>query len=190
MKLYYTATSPYARKVRVVAHELGTEIEEVLVNPLENPEALLEVNPLAKVPGFELEDGTSIIDSRVICEMLAAGTPIELADWSARSRAAWADGVLDLALQAVMESRRTDAEISQWWMSRWRDQILRTVSWMEGQVGELQGFRLPEIGWAVALAYLDFRLPELEWRSQAPDLGDWHASVMSRPSMEATTPPG
>ncbi|MEL6543265.1 MAG: glutathione S-transferase N-terminal domain-containing protein [Myxococcota bacterium] len=189
MKLLFTKTSPYARKVRVVAREVGQTLTEVEAWPFDNPEELVKANPLAKVPGLVLDDGTSIIDSRVMCEMLASGTALEFSDWHARSRAAWADGVLDLALQVVMESRRTDSEISQFWMSRWREQILRTVGQMNDRVEELQRFGLPEVGWAVALSYLDFRLGDYRWQKAAPALATWHDEVRNRPSMRDTEPP-
>ena len=38
------------------------------------------------------------------------------------------------------------------------------------------------------LAYLDFRLPELEWRREHPKVGDWFAEFAQRPLMLMTGP--
>jgi hypothetical protein len=49
MKLYASAASSFARKIRVILLEKGIEHELVLVN-LWEPNKLHEVNPLGKVP--------------------------------------------------------------------------------------------------------------------------------------------
>ncbi|MEO0461084.1 MAG: glutathione S-transferase N-terminal domain-containing protein [Myxococcota bacterium] len=190
MKLLCTATSPYARKVRVLIHELGrTDVEEQRVMPLDDPAELTAVNPLAKVPTLMLDDGSPMNDSRVMCAYLAQGHPLGEMDWTAQTEAAWAEGLLDIALQVVMERRRTDAEISPWWTSRWRDQILRAVGAMGERTASFSGFGQREIAWAVSLGYLDFRLPDFEWRREAPRLDAWYETVRHRPSMVSTAPP-
>ena len=72
MQLFYSPTSPYARKCRVVARERGlmSGIEETSCNPYDNPEALQAKNPLTRVPALVLDDGTALFDSPVICEYL------------------------------------------------------------------------------------------------------------------------
>jgi glutathione S-transferase len=42
---------------------------------------------------------------------------------------------------------------------------------------------------AAALGYLDFRQPNLGWRSHSPQLANWYAEVSQRPSMMKTQPP-
>ncbi len=39
-----------------------------------------------------------------------------------------------------------------------------------------------------ALAYLDFRLPDRNWRKTNGALDDWFAVFAERPSMQATVP--
>ena len=72
MQLFYSPTSPYARKCRVVARERGlmADIEETLCNPMEDPPELQSKNPLGKIPALILDDGTAIFDSPVIAEYL------------------------------------------------------------------------------------------------------------------------
>ncbi len=70
MQLYYSTASPYARVVRVIARELGLALDEKLVNPFDNSDELLSVNPLGKVPCLLLDDGAALFDSEVIARFL------------------------------------------------------------------------------------------------------------------------
>src|SRR3546814_13763865 len=72
MQLFYSPTSPYARKCRVVARERGlmADLEEVVCNPMEDPAALHASNPLGKVHCLVLDDGVAVFDSPVIAEYL------------------------------------------------------------------------------------------------------------------------
>ena len=59
MQLFYSPTSPYARKCRVVARERGlmADIEETACSPYDNPPELQSKNPIGKVPALILDDG-------------------------------------------------------------------------------------------------------------------------------------
>ena len=72
MKLYYSLASPYVRKVRMAALELGVaeRIDLVLTDAWSATEGLPQDNPLCKVPTLVLTDGTPLYDSPVICEYL------------------------------------------------------------------------------------------------------------------------
>ena len=74
MKLYITTPSPFARKVRIVAHEKGLSerIEEIAVDPYANAPELLATNPVVQVPTLIAEDGLPLTDSPVICQYLDA----------------------------------------------------------------------------------------------------------------------
>ena len=71
MQLLYSPMSPFARKVRVVAHEAGLadRLEILVTKPFED-DSVRDVNPLAKVPCMLTDDGKPMHDSRVICEYL------------------------------------------------------------------------------------------------------------------------
>src|SRR5579862_2534044 len=109
MKLYGSPSSPFVRKCRVVAHELGLTLYIVHINPIGNAE-LRGHNPLGKVPALVTADGTAIYDSRVICEHLneIAGGPLFPAKGRIRSLTlqALADGIADGAVARIFESRR------------------------------------------------------------------------------------
>lgn len=74
MKLFYSPTSPYVRKVMVLLHETGqlddVALEPTSGTPLAPAEGLAARNPLTKVPALERPDGCTLYDSRVICAYL------------------------------------------------------------------------------------------------------------------------
>ena len=72
MKLRYSATSPYVRKVVATAIETGLDgrVERVATDPWSADTDLPASNPLGKVPALETDDGTLLFDSPVICEYL------------------------------------------------------------------------------------------------------------------------
>jgi glutathione S-transferase len=105
MRLHWSPKSPYVRKVMVCAHELGvvehlTLVRSVAAMLKPNP-AIMQDNPLSKIPTLVLPDGTSLFDSRVICEYLNARAlgalfPEQPANkWQALRWQAFGDGLLD-----------------------------------------------------------------------------------------------
>ena len=197
MQLLYSHTSPYARKVRIVIEEKGAanDVTLVTVNPLESPAALTEKNPLSKVPALILESGDTLIDSPMICDYLDRTLPgrqmlpASSERTAVQQRHAVADGILDAAVSMVFEARRPDAEQSAMWMGRWRDAVNRSLVWCSGQPLKATDPDLGDISVAVALAYLDFRLPELAWAKTAPGLEAWFEEISARDSFQTTAPP-
>ena len=68
MKLAYSPASPYVRKCTAAAIKRGVKLEYLKIGTTDP--ALLQHNPLSKVPTLILDDGTTIYDSPVICEYL------------------------------------------------------------------------------------------------------------------------
>ncbi len=102
MKLRYSPTSPYVRKVSVTALELGlTErIARVPTDTQDRESGIAEHNPLGKVPALILDDGGVLYDSPVICEYLDSlhdGPPMfpaaGPARWTALRQQALGDGI-------------------------------------------------------------------------------------------------
>ena len=201
MKLLYSQTSPYVRKVLVLAHETGLadrlELVPVTVAPVTPNPGVAAENPLVKVPTLVREDGVSLFDSSVIVEYLdglhdgaklipAAGE----ASWVALQRQSAADGLLDAAILVRYETVLRPEE------KRWPE-------WIDGQMRKIRGalaafeadgttlgqsLTVGEIAIACALAYLDFRYPDENWREDRPRLADFYAHFSERPSMKATLP--
>lgn len=200
-KLYYASTSPYVRKVMVVAHclGLGEQIERLdsAAHPVNRDERIAGFNPLAKVPALQTADGLSLYDSRVICEYLndhAGGTlfPQEgLQRWVSLTRHALGDGLLDAALLARYETVARPPD-KQW--DRWLDGQLTKVRAVLADVEThaAQFSRTPDdiglITLGCGLGYLDFRFPHLDWRAAHPATADWFAAFDQHPAMRATRP--
>jgi glutathione S-transferase len=75
MKLTFSPASPYARKVRIAAIELGLidkiELVPTTVQPTKsNAEYQRDISPLRKLPALILDSGSAIVDSYVIVEYL------------------------------------------------------------------------------------------------------------------------
>ncbi len=206
MQLIYSPTSPYARKVRMLVIEKGLtdRVEVIVANPLQDPPELLAANPLAKVPALIVEPhvepgggpGFTLFDSPLLCAYLDSLCVPRLIPeagperWQVLRREALADGITDAAVSSVMEGRRIESQRSPEWLARWRSAILRGVIELEKEAEVLGGrFDLGAIASATALAYLDFRLPQIDWRAQAPGLSAWLEGVCSRESFAATVPP-
>jgi glutathione S-transferase len=190
MRLFYNRPSPYARKVLVFIHEkkLAEAVELVAVDPWKDPEGLLAATPLAKVPALLTDDGLLISESTLICQYLdtaGGGETIAGGEPSLLSRAGLAHGLMDAAFQIVIERRRPPERQWQGWIDRQQRAIERAVPLLTPGSDR---FDLGDITLACALAYLDFRLPEIAWRSWSPRLARWLDEVAVRPSMHATMP--
>ncbi len=200
MRLYYSETSPYARKVRLVVREkhLGDRVQELVSNPFDEAPELTAANPLGKVPTLVLDDGDSLFDSPLLCAYLDSLSPeprlIPEAGperWQVLRWEALSDGILDAAYYLVMERRRPQGENSLDWMQRWIKEIGRSLNQVETQIGGLPSeLSLAQIALASALGYLDFRLPDLAWRGGREGSAAWYQGFAERPSMQETWPKG
>ncbi|MCY0388696.1 glutathione S-transferase N-terminal domain-containing protein [Robbsia sp. Bb-Pol-6] len=198
MQLMYSATSPYVRKVMIVAQELGLlpRIERLpcAASPVQLDTALAAVNPLAKVPALVLDDGTVLFDSPVICEYLASlqtGQAIFPENGPARWRAlrdqALGDGILDAALLVRYESM-VRPEMYRWdeWRTGQMAKITRTLDLLETEAaGYDERADIGTIALACALSYLDFRYADLGWRDGRTQLAGWFATFWQREPVQA-----
>lgn len=194
MKLFFSKTSPYARKVLLVARQLGQidDIETVPINPLEATDDFLTANPLSKVPTLVVEDEPALFDSRVIVEFLldrAGMNDAGRAKTEMLKRQALADGITDAALAIVMEKRRPESEQSSYWVERWLAAIDRGLAHLEdGAVNALEHWHFDAMATASALDYLCFRLPEIDWQVKYPETAAWYKAACERDDMKATDP--
>jgi len=200
MKLFYSPTSPYVRKVVVCAEEAGlaAAIERVAatVTPVTESPEVAAANPLAKVPTLVLDDGTALFDSRVIVEYLdhlSGGRLLPPAGperWRALRDQAAADGMTDAALMVRYE-RALRPEALRWaeWDAAQLGKVRRALDDLEGQFQPSAGQpHAGDIAVACALGYLDFRFPELDWRKDHPRLTAFDAVMATRPAMAASAP--
>lgn len=196
MKLFYSPTSPYVRKVMAcaVTRGLDARIEKIPCNPQESPPGLLEANPLSKVPCLVTDDGVALFDSPVICEYLdSRGEALPLfpshgaARWRAMKLQAMADGIMDAAVAGRGEQGKPKEAARDATIARFKAAIFRTVDALEADPPH----RLVDIGSlavACALGYLDLRYASDPWRPNHPKLTAWFEAFSQNPGIAETAP--
>ena len=193
MKLRYSTTSPFVRKVHVLALETGQIDKIELVKTVTTDPDLGRDNPLQKVPAMELDDGSSLYDSRVICEYLdsAAGgkffPPAGPARWTALRRQALADGMMDAAVLRMMESKKPENLRSADWDKRQKLKVTQGLAALEADHLGPQ-LDIGTLSVAIVLDYLDFRFKAEDWRPAHPKLAAWHKTFSERASLKKTLP--
>lgn len=192
MKVYGSTSSPYVRKVRVAAAELGLNVQlEVMGSlPHEPNSDLAAKNPGIKVPALELDDGTYIYDSRIIMRYLndlAGGSLYPAGDWAMQCRESYAEGMIDASLLVRFETALRPEEFRwQGWIDGQSQKVNSVMNQMEQDVSIMTGVDASAIAFACALGYLDFRFPDWGWRDSRPALAAWFAEFSARPSMQST----
>ena len=203
MELIWAGASPYARKVMIIAHELGlsekiktTDGTGTPVGP--NP-TTVSYNPLGKLPCLITDDGPAIYDSRVICQYLISQIadqkilPEGNARWQALTLESLGDGICDAAILIRYETvlRPESLRWSDWLDGQWGkiDRALDTAEdrWTAHLAGP---FDLGHAALGCALGYLDFRYDDRNWRASRPKLKTWYESFRARASAVATEPQG
>lgn len=202
VKIFHSPASPFVRKVLVSAHEKGVynQIEKLPSKawPVKRDPNIVKENPSGKVPTALLDDDTPLFDSRVICAYIDTLSnslslyPENLKDrFSAMTLEALADSILDAALLCRYESVLRPQE---YYWALWHDSQMEKVDsglddlenrWLKFLQGPVS---VGSIATACTLAYLDFRFPDKDWRSNHNLLDSWFADFSKRPSMQATQP--
>ena len=196
MKIYYSGTSPYVRKVMVCAIVRGLDgrIEKHPSNPHASPVDLLADNPLSRVPCLVADDGLSLYDSPVICEYLdSVGESAKLfpangpARWRALKLQAMGDGILDAAVPCRGEQAKPNEAARDALIARYKAAMARTVDALEDDLPGT-GVDIGSIAVGCALGYLDFRYGAEPWRPGHPKLTAWYEAFAKHPALAATAP--
>ena len=200
MNLYGSRTSPYVRKVRIVMIEKRIECDFIEENIWNADTAVTLHNPLTKIPVLVLDDGMPLYDSRVIAEYLDGVTPVSrLIPDSGRERAvvkrweALGDGIADAGIALFLERKRDPSLQSKDWMARQLGKVKSAIAAAARELSDREychglSLTLGDISLACALLWLEFRLPEVSWRADHPNLKKWVAKLEAMPSFEDTKP--
>ncbi len=198
MELKYSPTSPYVRKVLVVAHELGIMDRLQLTNtdPRAERASLSQLNPLSKIPTLITDGGAVMFDSSVICEFLDA----EFGDhrllpssgrrrWEILTRSVLAQGALDAAIFVRLEEMRLESERSAHWIATQLGRVQSVLDHFEATIARSgAGLDLSQITLACTLGWLQFRHSARPWFDQREQLKRWFEEISQRPSLRATAP--
>jgi glutathione S-transferase len=109
---------------------------------------------------------------------------------------ALADGVLDALILARLENTwagRAKAQRCQAWIDRQIAKTQASLKAMSQGLGEKPFcagiyLSLADIAVGCALGYVEFRFPEIDWRTPYPNLARLYDKLMQRPSFTETIP--
>lgn len=199
MKLHWSPRSPFVRKVMIVACEAGLEdrierVRSVAIRTKINPDIVSD-SPVGRIPVLVLDDGIVLSGSYAICEYLDSLhdghklIPLTAPErWREFELHGIADGLLDTLITWRGESLKP-AELR--WQELDRTCAAKTdacLNWLERRSRGLaeEPYGLGQITTGVALDYLDFRFPIVDWKQDRPNLARWFDGFSERASTKAT----
>lgn len=196
MKLRWSPTSPFVRKVVVLLKEKGAEdlVEKEKSNPLSREDRAATPSPLGKIPCLVTDDGMSIFDSPVIVEyldtmldgpeMIPASGP---ARWKVLCRQATADGMIGSMVTCFVESLKKPERQSGGIVAHNKAIVMNGIAAFEADASEFDGvIDAGTIAAGVALSFADQTFPDDDWRADNPKIAAWFAEFDKRPSMTDT----
>jgi len=168
MKLFGTTTSPFVRRVRVVADETGQVIELINTAPDAGQAKLREVSPIRKVP-VAVMDGRTIFHSPVIIDWILMtrgwhqmSPPRD--PWQQHNIVNAIDSALDATIQLFYLRRDGVAVDGTVYATRQLERVDAIFQWLSTQVeggrafaGCGGGFGLAELALISTLDWMDFR---------------------------------
>ncbi|WP_062229220.1 glutathione S-transferase family protein [Aureimonas frigidaquae] len=180
MRLLYSKPSPYASKVRLCAHHCDIALELVSTDTSQNPPELIAANALGKIPVLLLDDGSTVHDSKVICEYLdrLSGNqliPQTTEAWLQTKRTeSLIDGATECAQARLYEVRYRPEEMRyQPMMDKQWGRAMRALKVLDGEVAALpEAPNLAHFALAADLGWLGLRFAG-EWEDQNPNLVRW-----------------
>jgi glutathione S-transferase len=202
MKLTFSPSSPFARKVRIAAIELGLidriEFVPTAVAPGTPNDEYSKIHPLKKLPALILDNGEVIVDSYVIVEYLdelAGGGKLIPASgparWKVKSDHSLSQGMLDSMLLCRYENmvRPEGLRWKAWSDDHW-NRAWKGMARFEQQTEMLsRPFDISQIALTCVLGYADFRFADCGWRKAYPKLDAFHQRMLERPSVKISVPP-
>jgi glutathione S-transferase len=200
MKVLGSVPSPFTRKVRIVLAEKRVECTFERVEVIAPDSPVPAYNPLGKIPVLVLDDGSTLYDSRVICEFLDTVSPIgRLIPDESRDRIAvrrWealADGVVDAGILIRYERARDASLQSAAWIARQTGKLERGLAEMAKDLGDKpwchgNGYTLADVAFGCTLGWIGFRFPAIDWRGAHPNLARHFDKLSERQTFADTVP--
>lgn len=209
--IYTNNTTPFGRKVRMLAIELKLEskITWEAISPWSDS-AIYDVNPLGRVPAMRKEDGSVIIESFNICEDLLAMAE----DMGAKDQAeallpstrgdkrrkimvqyALSTGLIETGVGRFREfNQRPESHQLAAWSDRYEAGMRKALEALNdlAKVGDFTGdingnITLGGIAVASAISWIELRHSDLNWRIIAPKLAPVYDILSQRPSFQSTS---
>jgi glutathione S-transferase len=189
MKLFGTTTSPFVRRVSIVAAELGEPIEWLDTATDAGQAQLREVTPIRKVP-VAIVDGRTLFDSRVIADWLIAtrgwgGLAPAVDPWREANQLNAIDAAIDSVIQLFYLRRDGIAIDGNAFAQRQLDRADAIFAWLAGEL-TTDRLGLPQVSVICALDWMDFRKTYPTERASA--LAPIRAAFGDHPSIAASRP--
>ena len=190
MKLYGTTTSPFVRRVRVVAEEVGEPIDRIDTATDAGMAQLREISPIRKVPVAVIA-GATLFDSRVIIDRLFmthghGGLTPPRDRWHEANAVNAIDAALDAVIQLFYLRRDGVAIDGTPYATRQLERADAIFAWLATQHLSTVQLGLGEISLVCALDWMDFRKTYPTERAEG--LAAVRAAWADRPSVAATRP--
>jgi glutathione S-transferase len=166
MDLYGTRTSPFVRRIRVVAEMVGAPIKLVDSSTDEGQKQLRAISPIWKVPVLHSEEQV-IFDSRVITDYLILQfgnrnirTESGQDPWREINVLSVIDGALDASINVFYLAKDGAADLS--YMRKQASRVESAMSWLESQLDahyltDISRIGRSEIALFTTLEWMTFR---------------------------------
>jgi glutathione S-transferase len=167
VRLLGTTTSPYVRKVRILAAAAQLPFELVDTRHDAGADLLARLAPVGKVPVLLIGDGDSpevLPDSSLIAQRLwvthqpalrAAGFLLDPEMWEERALQVVVEGCLDAAINRFYLLRDGFAETG--YLARQRDRLEATLAWLDGRLTFRRPCGAATLSLGCALDWMVFR---------------------------------
>lgn len=203
MKLWYSTTSPFVRKVMatIAHHQLQDKIEMIKITSSFDPNSPHnQINPLGRIPALERNCGRRLFGSQLIAEYLdnkGENTPLLPQEgkvrWNILALHNLADGIMENTLPMIAEKMLRPE--NEWWLSRHQQLIernQRSFAELENALSEF-GTEL-NLGTITSVCLIDwyiFRSEKLGFNisEEFPNLVKWAEEMNAKYAILAETKP-
>lgn len=198
MKLYFSPTSPFVRKVRLAAEALGLteQIELVPTDVYTNISLYKNINPLIKIPALETKSGEILTNSPFICQYLASlkpGTtfwPQGDQLWKALQFQSIADGGMEAAVLRRYESLRSPDKFDSKFDYRQKEKILNALEYLQNHLPQLstENLGIAEVSTISFIDYLHLRYANEKLQDLFPRIFEWAKKWNEKPGVMISSP--